>query len=743
MGEVGMRKYVPEIKAAEKKENTGMRKNTLKVIVNNPESKASEMRKNVPEIVVNDPPEEVVPMQKADLPAESVATQHIGGWKGMNKRSTFDSRALSEAVNVTFKNYPCVESSTVPETVCNFKMIVKSVMTEVEFDESGTEMVVGESLVSDEIKLGEIYDVISRGNELFIAAEAGYVYGKMINGKLCYIPMCEDKKETLYHSLNTEKLMPTADTRCVFTETYNTADSVITIKENICVFSTWELTYDGEKWLPVFPSGSIDFMEKAFLPILWADEADTSRIYVVCDETGKASEVWRYVTGVGIYYNSDSTLDCWVELRRNIYANVREQKWLCLGYFPDDDNYKVSSAEWNANNDNKTYHAGIYLTYIKPTDEKTVADQLNSIDLEELLTDIGVSQTRDNICGLVHFWYGKGVYTSNVDCSYTIKPGIFNYEKTVAPEFEHVTFYKGRVFGSVGSLVICSEYNNYNGWNLDTTDSASSANAWMSTTTANSNADGDIVAMREYLGKISILKTGFMQELYGGSNPFSIQDIYAVGTPFEHGICEAYGRLCFAGRNAIRTYGGSFPRVIGDELGVDVYKDVQMLGDERNLLVKTGDEVYLYDFILGAWREVRSDYFEDAAFFMMLDGEMCMVTHGGGLIKIAGDGYGAWSFTTDAMTESMLAVKRLQKVRITYELGAGSSFKMSIMKSNGNEIATIERTNSEEKTVMQRAEFSLTNAVDWFLKLKFLGSGYFKLISVDMDIKNGSVTQYE
>ena len=231
--------------------------------------------------------------------------------------------------------------------------------------------------------------------------------------------------------------------------------------------------------------------------------------------------------------------------------------------------------------------------------------------------------------------------------------------------------------------------------------------------------------------------------MYGGSNPFTIQDVYAVGTPFPEGICEAYGRLCFCGKNAIRTYGGSFPRVIGDELGVDMYEDVQMLGDDRSVLIKSGDKVYKYDFLLGMWEERSSDYFKDIGKMIVLSGEMYAVTNTGELVKLEGESYRAWSFTTDAMTESTLALKRLQKVRLTYELGAGSEFSMFVIKSDGREVETVTRQNEDEKTVLHRCEFSLTNAVDWFLKLRFTGSGYFKLISLDMEVKSGGGPTYE
>ena len=702
----------------------------------------------------NKPQSEAIVPEAVQLPAENASMQHIGGWKGMNKRATFDSGALSEAVNVTFRDFPNVESSVMPCVVNHFEMVEKLVQ------EDGT-------ITSVTKPLGKVYDAITRGDELFIAAEEGYVYAKMIDGKLCYITMCED----IVDNPDTIRLLPTEITRSVFVEDYDDEAMVVTIDKNVCVFSTWDIAHgsDKKKWLPVFPSGSIEFVKEAFLPLVWSDKADTSLIYCVCNDDGKAVEVWRYFTGVAKNNNSTSTFDCWVELRRNLYVRMNDDgDELHMGYYPDDHDDMVSSTEWKTASDEE--HVGICVgkvtstalwisvqtaetTGIKQASSLDVDSSLKEfidaesflagIDLDILLNAIDVRQTRDNICGICHFWLGYGVFTPGDDSSYCYKPGIFNYEATVAPEFEHVTFYKGRVFGSTGSTVIASMHNSYNKWELDTTEDISSDNAWMTTTTANANADGDIVAMREYLGRISVFKSGFMQEVYGGSNPFTIQDVYAVGTPFPEAVCEAYGRLCFCGKNAIRVYGGGFPKVLGDELGIDTYEDVQMLGDDRSVIVRSGGKVYKYDFLLGMWEERSSDYFNDVGKMIVLSGEMYTVTNSGELVKLEGTGYGAWSFATDAMTESTLSLKRLQKVRLTYELGAESEFSMLVVKSDGNELETVTRQNKEEKTVLQRCEFSLTNAVDWFLKLRFTGSGYFKLISLDVEIKNGSTTMYE
>lgn len=665
------------------------------------------MRKSVLSVDVPEPEDKAVEMNKAEIPVQGSSIQHIGGWKGMNKRATYDSGALSEATNVTFRDFPNVESVKVPETVKTFKFCM-----EYTIGEDGT-------VTYNDESIGKIYDCVTRGDEMFLACDKGYVWAKEIDGKLCYMIIGDCRASNL----------PTKKARLCFVETTDDETISATINKNVCVFNR-KLTNDGTDYMPVFPSGSIDVVDN-FMPLLWngsgESDIDTSRIYCVCDEDGKADEVWKYFSKVPGYCERDSAykVSCWVELRRNVFARwYSSEAEIRISYYKKGGNCNASS----------TYDSG-YIGYkIEDVTSQSEAAAYDTGYIDAFLLKKGICAD-DDIAGSEYAG-------ENYDHICGTK-GIFNYETTVAPEFDHVTFYKGRVFGSVGSRVICSVYNNYNKWTLDTTDNISSENAWMTTTTANANADGDIVAMREYLGRISVLKSGFMQEVYGGSNPFTIQDVYAVGTVFPEAVCEAYGRLCFCGKNAVRTYGGSFPKVIGDELGVDIYEDVKMLGDDRNVLIKTGDDVYKYDFLLGMWESRESDLFEGVSKLILLSGEMYALTDAGEFIKMDGTSYGEWSFATDAMTENTLSLKRLQKVKITYELGAGSDFAVEVMKSDGTSEQVFVRTNEDEETILQRAEVSLTNVVDWFLKLRFAGEGYFKLVSLDLEVKNGGTAAYE
>lgn len=683
---------------------------------------------DVPAGVATKPTEEMVVPEVAALPQERCSVQHIGGWKGMNKRATFDSGALSEAVNVTFRDFPNVESCTLPEVVKTFKF-TERVETE-GTDEEGNATT---TVTWEDKAIAKVYDCVTRGDELFLACDKGYVYGKVIDNKLCYIAIGDMRTTNA----------PKKSVRLVFVETHEDESISMTTHENVCVFNSG--LYDGESnYMPVFPSGIIEIVDN-FIPLLWNEDGgsdiDTSRIYVVVDEDGKAEQIWKWAKTEK--YDGSAAVFAWCELRRKVFAttsdNYNNEYAVYFGYYDKNDTSTLGQSAYQAAC--KSAHAGsvtyvgAYVGYpLKRCDERaelknyTIVDIDADINKEDIYAD-------DNMCS-THV-LGKTYTEVNENNS------IFNYETTVAPKFENVTFYKGRVFGSVGSSVIASMHNSYNKWELDTTDDISSENAWMTTTTANANADGDIVAMREYLGRISVLKSGFMQEVYGGSNPFTIQDVYAVGTPFKAGVCEAYGRLCFGGRNAIRTYGGSFPRVIGDELGIDTYEDVQMLGDDRSVLIKSGDKVYKYDFILGMWEERRADCFADIGKMVLLDGGMHAVTNTGELVRLEGTDYGEWSFATDAMTESTLELKRLQKVRLTYELGANAEFSLFVIKSDGRELETVTRENKGEKTELQRCEFNITNAVDWFLKLRFTGKGYFKLISLDMEVKSGGAPTYE
>lgn len=699
------------------------------------------MKKSVTQSATEKPPDDAIAMNKANIPIAPSSRQHIGGWRGLNKRVVFDSGSLSEAVNVSFCDYPNVESVTMCEKVTDFEIIEKAIKKD------GT-------IESKTSNLGEVYDARARRDEMFVAAENGFVYAKMIEDKFCYIPICTDREGKVPQDI--DKMLHGKGAKCTFAETVDDENVGLSINRNVCVFSAWtKKNSSGKKaFLPVFPSGSIEFVD-SFLSLAAKSECDTSRIYVKCDEKGKADEVWRYLTKVRKTntVSSPSTVNCWCELRRNLYL-TRQDSVLTIGYYPDDTanakiNYNTSvdvvgetiakieeTETFYYIRSGQGYTKESYGTY---TNEE---EFLYSLNLDDLIRYSGVNQTRDNISGLIHFYYGDGIVTPGEDTDYTIKPGIFNYEETDAPIFSNVTFYKGRVFGSVGGTIIASCYNEYNKWQTDTTEDISSAHAWIATTTSNSNADGDIVAMREYMGRISVFKSGFMQEVYGGSNPFSVQDVYAVGTPFSEAVCESYGRLCFASRHAIRTYSGSFPKIIGDELNVDEYENVKMLGDDRYMVVATKEEMYKYDFATGFWEERKSEFAADDMKLLKIKDKMYMLSKGS-LIDLNGAKYGKWSFATDYMTENTLSLKRLQKIRLLCILGSESKCDVFIEGKNEKSIKLFEIENSSGEEKVYSKEVSVTNVSDRFMKLRFSGEGYFKLIGLDMELKNGSEATYE
>ena len=93
------------------------------------------------------------------------------------------------------------------------------------------------------------------------------------------------------------------------------------------------------------------------------------------------------------------------------------------------------------------------------------------------------------------------------------------------PDLITATSFQGRVFGSDGTRVFASEYNNYAGWNLDTAEESLSSNAWVTTTQTNVRADDIITGVTVYQNHVVVFKRGYMHMIYGTENPFRLVDI--------------------------------------------------------------------------------------------------------------------------------------------------------------------------------------------------------------------------
>ncbi len=606
-----------------------------------------------------------------DRPA--VSSVHIAGYKGLNRRDTVDSGQLAEAKNIMFDAYPCPESCSLPKLNTSFDFI----------DADG-----------NELKPGKIYDATTRGKNFFIICEAGFIYGSVEDGgKVQYISILSDMSDN--------KAEKHAKRRAVFAETVDENNLASPPKVNLCVYGErvdGDADENGERkyYIPILPSGSIDFVD-SFLSIADSGKADKSRIYVVCGENGKASEVWKNRT-------KDSL---WYELRRDIRLV----------------NYDNKAGRYGEVQYRNGDIAGKYPELCKRI--KTGHETIGFIDGE--LKGKSRTATSDDINGRKYFFN---------DGSIDYRQGIFNYEQTIAPIFSAVTFYKGRVFGVSGGFVVGGEYNKYNGWRLDTSGSISSAHAWLAASGANGRSGEDFSAIRVYMGRIAAFKPGFMHEVSGGSNPFYLSDIYSIGTKGKKSTAEAAGKLCFAAKNSLCVYSGAYPKIFGSETGVKDYENAVLGSDENKLYAYAQGRIFVYDFAVGVWSSLTTPC--DISFFMSVSDALFALSGNGDLYKIDTlDNYGEWSFETEDMTENSLDIKRIQKIKVLFDIGSSAFMNVESIMSGGRGGVCYRYRNNTEKKRRVRGEIALRGTVDWCLRLRFSGKGYFKLLGLEIEMTDG------
>ncbi len=613
-----------------------------------------------------------------DRPA--VSSVHIAGYKGLNRRDTVDSGQLAEAKNIIFDAYPCPESCSLPKLNTSFYFI----------DADG-----------NELKPGKIYDAATRGKNFFIICEAGFIYGSVEDGgKVQYISILSDMSDN--------KAEKHAKRRAVFAETVDENNLASPPKVNLCVYGErvdGDADENGERkyYIPILPAGSIDFVE-SFLDIADNNKADKSRIYVVCDEYGKASEVWK----CRITQNSSR----WYELRRDIRLII----------YDNNPKYPYGEVQYR---DSAT--AGEYPHLCNRRYPGSSEDETTIGYIDGWLEGKSRAATSDDINGRKYFFN---------DGSIDYRQGIFNYEPTIAPIFSAVTFYKGRVFGVSGGFVVGGEYNKYNGWRLDTSGSISSAHAWLAASGANGRSGEDFSAIRVYMGRIAAFKPGFMHEVSGGSNPFYLSDIYSIGTKGKKSTAEAAGKLCFAAKNSLCVYSGAYPKIFGSETGVKDYENAVLGSDENKLYAYAQGRIFVYDFAVGVWSSLTAPC--DVSFFMGISDALFALSGDGELYKMDTlDNYGEWSFDTEDMTENSLDIKRIQKIKVLFDIGPSASMKVESILSGGRGGVCYRYQNNTEEKKRVRGEIALRGTVDWCLRLRFSGEGYFKLLGLEIEMTYG------
>jgi len=314
------------------------------------------------------------------------------------------------------------------------------------------------------------------------------------------------------------------------------------------------------------------------------------------------------------------------------------------------------------------------------------------------------------------------------------------------PRMNYVTVHNSRLFGVDNDRIYASGFNDYTNWTLDTADTMSANNAWLSPAQANTKANGKFKAIIAFAGHIICFKDDYMHELYNNKNPFRIQDIYAEGTIDNRSIAEADGQLIYADNDDIKIYTGSNPKRIGRPLNIDKFEKAIAGSDGRKYYLYCEDTdsnkyMFTYDTLVGQWAQESMTY-EVLAFAHNLNG-MYMLSAGGAIYKLDTNDYDGqnWWFGTDLHLNRTIDIKRIRKIQLLADIGAGSTIE--IYQILNDDVGATEsdliysQTNTGSSTVRLPIRTKPKKTASYGYKLQIRGTSYVKLYQLEISVNKG------
>ena len=260
-----------------------------------------------------------------------------------------------------------------------------------------------------------------------------------------------------------------------------------------------------------------------------------------------------------------------------------------------------------------------------------------------------------------------------------------NTEGSPQPPIKYAAVYASRLFGVDNNKIYASEFNNYAGWNLDTTDDISEAHAWISMTQSNTKADGFFTGIYTYDNHIVLFKKDFTQLVYSDSNPFRIVDLTAYGAENPNAYTEAEGVLYFASHDNVYAFTGGIPKSLGENLSIPDYTGVCLGSYKNKLYMSIGKVLYCYNSGVWSKRELEHGIIQfastDKGLYGLVDtrDKIVMVDskkyeeHQNGL------SYGDWWFETDLMCGGKMNIRRVKKLSLLCDIGENASVSVYLL----------------------------------------------------------------
>ena len=254
---------------------------------------------------------------------------------------------------------------------------------------------------------------------------------------------------------------------------------------------------------------------------------------------------------------------------------------------------------------------------------------------------------------------------------------------SVVPDIEFASVYNARLFGVKDGRVYASAFNSYAGWNLDTAEDYSDANAWMSETQSNPAAQNEFVAITIYDGHPVCFKRDYMQTIYNNKNPFRVVDIGEFGCVSNRAHTQCLGALYFVSHNGVYRYTGGYPTRISDKLSVKDYSGAELASHGDEVYMNIGGTIYTYAPLNGSWAigEVLDEGIEFGHMVSKDDG--VYIFGGGNIFKLrSGSGYFPLSVELGGMAMQTTDNKRPKEVALLYKLDGDGKILLSVSDSD-------------------------------------------------------------
>lgn len=335
----------------------------------------------------------------------------------------------------------------------------------------------------------------------------------------------------------------------------------------------------------------------------------------------------------------------------------------------------------------------------------------------------------------------------------------------MSPDIRYACVAHQRLFGINDSQVFASGYNNYANWDLDTADSYSAENAWMSST--QSSDGGRNVGIIAYGGSVFVFKEESTLEIINTKNPFRINEIFSVGAIDQKGIQVVGNYLIFVSHDGVKLYNGTSLRDIGYKLNVEKVNSAVTGTDGRKFYMSAeiNDEgrkrLFVYDSLTGLWAEEdvgtetitvpgenEGDTFEitqqiEFVGFTKSDDGFYGLTTSGKIFRLDTKDYNhEWYIETDFFTNNSVDIKHIQKVQMLCDIAPESSIKAYILYDDEEfnpetSHKIFERQNNTEKEIKIPIRVIPRRTANYGFKIRIEGKGFSKLYQMELGITGG------